>query len=195
MSPTMNAPGWGDAPYPRFSDSEYERRFGLVRALMRAEGVEALVVHGATAMGSAVHYLSHYIPARPAWLVFPLEGPSTLFLHFFNHITCAQVMSLVKDVRCYHPNPGKAVAENLKDRGLGSARIGVVGLGNTIPHGQFETLKAEAPEAELADLAGPYNRIRIIRSEEELAWPHEAIAGVGLDPNAAGDLVGLEQLL
>jgi len=170
----MSGPGWGGGPYPRFSDAEHRRRFALVRDMMRTEAVEALVVHGTTAMGSAVHYLSHYIPARPAWLVFPLEGPSTLFLHFYNHIACTRTLSLVEDVRCSHPNSGKAVAENLKERGLGSARIGVIGLGNSIPHSQFETLKAEAPDAEFADLAGPYNRIRIIRGEEELAWLRES---------------------
>ncbi len=170
----MKGPGWGAEAFPKFSETEYQRRFQLIRDLMRREGVEALVVHGATAMGSAVHYLSHYIPARPAWLIFPLEGPSTLFLHFYNHIACTKALSIVEDVRCYHPNPGKAVADNLKERGLGSVRIGVVGLGHSIPHGQFETLKAECPDAGFVDLAGAYNRIRVIRSEEELDWLRES---------------------
>ena len=50
----MSGPGWGGGPYPRFSDAEHRRRFGLVRDMMRTEGVEALIVHGTTAMGSAV---------------------------------------------------------------------------------------------------------------------------------------------
>ncbi len=174
MVNTMNAPGWGDRPYPKFSETEHERRFQLIRDMMRKEGVEALIVHGAPRAGGAIHYLSHYLPASPAWLIFPLEGPSTLFLHFYNHIDCTRSLSIVDDVRCYHPNPGKAAAENLKERGLGSSRVGVVGLSSSIPYGQFETLKAEAPDAQFIDLSGPYNAIRVIRSEEELAWFRES---------------------
>ncbi|MFQ5913110.1 MAG: M24 family metallopeptidase [Nitrospinota bacterium] len=170
----MNAPGWGDGPYPKFSQAEVRRRFHRVRDMMRREGVEALIVHGAPGVGGAIHYLSHYIPSRPAWLVFPLEGPSTLFLHFYNHIPCTQHLSIVEDVRCYHPSPGKAVAENLKERGMGSASIGIVGLGTSIPYGQFQTLKGEAPDAVFLDLAKSLNAIRVFRSEEEISWFRES---------------------
>ncbi|MFQ5694077.1 MAG: M24 family metallopeptidase [Nitrospinota bacterium] len=170
----MNAPGWGDGPYPKFSQAEVQRRFHRVRDMMRREGVEALIVHAAPGAGGAVHYLSHYIPSRPAWLVFPLEGPSTLFLHFYNHIPCTQRLSIVEDVRCYHPSPGRAVAENLKERDMGSASIGVVGLGTSIPYGQFQTLKGEAPDAAFVDLAESLNAIRVIRSEEEISWFRES---------------------
>lgn len=173
METKRNGPGWKDL-YPNFSQAEWRRRFGRVREMMEREGVEALVLHGAAGAGGAVHYLSHYIPTRPAWLLFPRQGPSTLFLHFYNHIDCARSLSAVEDVRCYHPSPGKAVADELKRRGLGSARVGVVGLGTSLPHAQFETLKAEAPEVVFADLSRPFNAIRVIRSEEELAWFRES---------------------
>lgn len=174
MQKQMAGPGWEEGVFPKFSKAEYQRRFKLIRNLMLHEDVEALVIHGTTGMGSAVHYLSHYIPARPTWLIFPLEGPSTLFLHFYNHILCTKALSIVEDVRCYHPNPGKTVAENLRERSLGASRVGVVGLGNTIPYTQFETLKAECPEVEFQDLTRPFNQIRVIRSEEELEWFRES---------------------
>lgn len=174
MKKQMTGPGWVEGAFPKFSKAEYHRRFQLIRKLMLQEDVEALVIHGTTAMGSAVHYLSHYVPARPTWLIFPLEGPSTLFLHFYNHILCTKALSIVEDIRCYHPNPGNAVANNLKERGLGASRVGVVGLGSTIPHAQFETLKDECPEVEFKDLAHPFNQIRLIRSEEELEWFRES---------------------
>lgn len=156
--------------FPKFSPAEYERRFRLVRDLMRREGVEALVIHGAAGSPGGLHYLSNYLAPRPAWLIFPLKGDSTLFLHFYNHIPCTKAMSIVEDVRCYQPSPGKAVAEELRRRGLGGATIGIVGLSDSIPHGQFEVLRQGLPGATFRDLARPYHEIRLIRSEEEIGW-------------------------
>jgi len=55
----------GGEGYPRFSDGELRRRFGLVRELMAREGVEALLLHGGPSATGPVHYLSGYLPMRP----------------------------------------------------------------------------------------------------------------------------------
>ena len=97
----------GDHGYPRFSDAELARRFGQVRELLAREGVEALLLHGGPSSPGPVHYLSGYLPIRPAWLLFALDGPSTLFLHFHNHVPNARAVGVVEDVRCYWPSaPG-----------------------------------------------------------------------------------------
>jgi Xaa-Pro dipeptidase len=156
--------------YPRFSEAEYQRRFRLVRQLMEREGVEALLLHGSPVAVGPVHYLSNFPPMRPTWLLFALDGPSTLLLHFHNHIPNARALGIVEDVRCYWPSAPAAVAEELRRRGLERARVGVVGLATTIPYQQFDELRRLLPEAGFRDLAGPYNRIRWIRSAEELQW-------------------------
>lgn len=154
--------------FPRFSPAESERRFKAVREMMDREDLQALVLHGGPGAQGAVHYLSQYIPRSPAWLVFPRTGDSTLFLHFYNHLPCTRVMAVVADVRCYWPSAPAAVAANLRERGLGRGRIGVVGLGNSIPYGQFTALRQQVPEVEFVDVARLFNEIRWIRSEEEL---------------------------
>jgi Xaa-Pro dipeptidase len=159
-----------DDGYPRFSDAELGRRFGLVRELMAREGVEALLLHGGPSATGPVHYLSGYLPVRPTWMVFALDGPSTLFLHFQNHVPNARALSVVTDVRCYWPSAPGAVAEELRRRGLERARIGVVGLATSIPHAQFEELRRHVPEVRFKDLGRPLDRIRWVRSQEELAW-------------------------
>jgi Xaa-Pro dipeptidase len=159
-----------EADFPRFSAGEYQRRFRLVRQLMERQGVEALLLHGGPVALGPVHYLSGYLPVRPTWLVFAPEEPSTLLLHFHNHIPNARALGIVDDVRCYWPSAAAAVAGELRRRGLERAPVGVVGLASTIPYRQFDELRRLLPEVAFSDLAGPYNRIRWVRGGEELAW-------------------------
>ena len=156
--------------FPRFSRDEYERRFRLVRQLMEREGVAALLLHGSPVAVGPVHYLSNYLAWRPTWLVFALDQPSTLLLHFHNHVPNARAAGIVEDVRCYWPSAAGAVAAELRRRGLERAAVGVVGLASTIPYHQFDELRRLLPEVGFRDLAGPYNRIRWVRSTEELGW-------------------------
>lgn len=158
------------ALFPRFSQGEFARRFGQVHKMMEREGVEALLIHGSGATQNAMHYLTNYYPWVPAWLVFPRQGPSSLYLHFANHIPCTRAMSIVDDVGCYWPSAAKAIGDDLKKRGLGSARVGIYGLANSIPHGQFVALQRALPEVQFVDLAQQYNAIRLVRSEEEIGW-------------------------
>jgi Xaa-Pro aminopeptidase len=156
--------------YPRFSEGELRRRFGLARELMSREGLAALLLHGGPSATGPVHYLSGYLPIRPTWMLFALDGPSTLFLHFHNHVPNARALGVVEDVRCYWPSAPGAVAEELRRRGLDRARVGVIGLATSIPHGQFEELHRLLPEVGFRDLGRALDRIRWVRSEEELAW-------------------------
>jgi Xaa-Pro aminopeptidase len=156
--------------FPRFSPGEYERRFRLVRQLMERQGVEALLLHGSPVSVGPVHYLSNYLPWRPTWMVFAPDQPSTLLLHFHNHVPNARAVGIVEDVRCYWPSAAGAVAEELRRRGLQRAAVGVVGLATTIPYQQFDELRRLLPQVTFSDLARPYNQIRWLRSAEELGW-------------------------
>ncbi|MFQ5896585.1 MAG: M24 family metallopeptidase, partial [Nitrospinota bacterium] len=160
--------------FPRFSDAEMARRHGLVRQLMEERALEALLVHGGSGAGAGVHWLTHYPSPRPCWLILPREGAMTLFLHFFNHIPCTRAITQLGDIRCYHPSAPLAVAGALREKGLEAGRVGVVGLATTIPHAQFERLKAELPRAHFEDVSGPFHALRKARSEEELAWFRES---------------------
>src|SRR5579872_4967286 len=77
-------------PYPRFSEKEYERRYGLVRKMMEEKNLEAILVFSNRANDGAVNYLSNYVSSLPTYLIFPREGKPAMSLHFFNHIPCAK---------------------------------------------------------------------------------------------------------
>ncbi len=79
-------------------------------------------------------------------------------------------MGFIEDVQCYWPSAAKSLAQNLHSRGLGSGRVGAVGLGTSIPYTQFMTLQNLLPDVQFVDLSRPYNEIRWVRSDEELHW-------------------------
>ena len=64
--------------YPRFSDAEFARRHAAARALMAAEGVDALVVYGNSGMSrhnhADIHYLSGFLGNRNNYVVLPAHG-------------------------------------------------------------------------------------------------------------------------
>ena len=155
--------------FPRFSDAEYERRWTAVRAMMAREGLDALVLHAASGAPGAVHWLTGYLPKQPTWLVVT-AGEPVLLLHFLNHVPTARQLSVVPDVRCYWPSAARSVTDLLRERGCGGGRIGVVGLATTIAHRQYEDIRSALQGADFVDVAGTYNHLRWVRSEEELGW-------------------------
>ncbi len=153
--------------FPRFSDAEYGRRHGAVREAMAKEDLDAIVIGGTGA--PEVPYLINYLPHSPCWLVFPREGDATCFLHFYNHIPCAQAQAIIEDIRWYGPSPTRAVADHLSERGLGKSRIGLVSL-DTISYNRYIDLTRRLPEVAFAEFGPQFNRIRWVKSREELVW-------------------------
>jgi Xaa-Pro aminopeptidase len=154
--------------FPRFSDAEYARRHRAVRDAMAREGLDALIVSAGPG-APEVTYLINYLPFSPCWLVFPREGEAACFLHFYNHIPCTQEQAIIKDIRWYGPIPTKAVADYVKECDLGRSRIGLVSL-HTISHNHYTDLTRRLPEVTFAEFAPQLNRIRWVKSEEELAY-------------------------
>ena len=153
-------------PFPRFSDGEYQRRHQAIRGAMTQEGLDAIVIGG---MAAEVPYLINYVPFSPCWLVFPRDGEATCFLHFYNHIPCAKEQAIIKDIRWYGPSPTKTVADHLEERGLGRSRIGLVSL-NTISYNHYMDLTRRLPEVTFIEFGPQFNRIRWVKSREELVF-------------------------
>lgn len=158
----------GQDLFPGFSAEEYARRHRAVRAAMVKEGLDAIVVSGGPG-APEVHYLVNYLAQSPCWLIFPREGEPSCFIHFYNHLPCAQAQAIISDVRWCGPSPTQTVAEELRRRDLGKSRIGLVSFG-TISHRHFTDLQRGLPEIEFVDFGPQLARIRWVRSEEEMAY-------------------------
>jgi Xaa-Pro aminopeptidase len=154
--------------FPRFSDAEYARRYGAIRVAMKKEDVEAILISGARG-SSEVAYLSNYQAQSPCWLLFPRAGDGTVFIHFFNHQPCAKAQSVIRDVRWYGPTPTPTVVEEIRKRGLDRSKIGLVSM-RAMAYGHFMDLRRLLPEAEFVEFGPQFNRIRRVRSEEELVY-------------------------
>ena len=154
--------------FPCFSDAEYERRYGAIRAAMEKDDIDAVLISGARG-SSEIAYLSNYQAQSPCWLIFPRDGEATVFIHFFNHQPCAKAQSIVDDLRWYGPTPMPTLVEEIRKRDLTKSKIGLVSM-RAMAYGHVTELQRQLPEAEFVDFGPQFGRIRRVRSEEELVY-------------------------
>jgi Xaa-Pro aminopeptidase len=75
------------------------------------------------------------------------------------------VMSFVKDVRWGGANTGDSVLDLIRERGLESKKIGLVGA---IPYQHYNKLRDKYPGASFVDASGKMRTMRTVRSAEEI---------------------------
>lgn len=158
---------------PRFSDQEYRRRRALVDRLCAGEQLDALLVYGSSAnarQGQAqVHYLTNFLGRQESLLlVVPGQEP-ILFVQYFNHVPHAQRVARA-DVRWGGARSIDAVAAELSSRGR-AHRIGIVG---PLPFQDRERLEVRLGGAGVADVTSKFLRLRLLKSDEEIAWMERA---------------------
>jgi Xaa-Pro dipeptidase len=153
--------------YPRFSESEYSRRYANVRSAMREAGLSALVLYATMSAYHEVLYLSNFATMREAMLVFPLEGEPTLFVQYFNHVPNARQIASIADVRWGGLDITNAAIENLRERGLAGSRIGMVG---SITFKQYDVMRNMLQQATLVDFILQIMQLRLVKSEEEIEF-------------------------
>jgi Xaa-Pro aminopeptidase len=129
----------------RFSDAEMLRRHEALAAVM--DEVDHVLVHGANRSGTGVGWLTRWPVTREAVVVVTPGERDVLYVGFYNHVPNAQRMATEADVRWigdYEPPAG---------------RVGVIGR--------------PARDGEV-DLNAAYTRLRLVKSDEEIAWIRRA---------------------
>jgi Xaa-Pro aminopeptidase len=172
--------------WDRFSAAEMERRFGLARELMRGHDLAALVVFGTSATNRASmanpFWLSNHLDLHHCYLVVPLDdGQETaLYTGLTNHVPNAREVSDVPIVEWGGYDPSQRVARRLRELGLERGRVGLVGANAKfsmgMPYQHHERLHAALPDLELVDVTAPFQRLRLVKSEEEIGWLRRASA-------------------
>lgn len=153
--------------YPSFSEAEFSRRYTTVREAMRDAELSALLIYNTPSSYNEVLYLSNFITTRDSFLVFPTEGEPTLFIQMFNHLPNARKVASIADVRWGGPDSATTVAENLRERGLENSRIGLVG---PISFKHYDVFRRTLPHITLLDFTSQFSHLRLIKSEEEIAF-------------------------
>jgi Xaa-Pro dipeptidase len=153
--------------YPCFSEEEFSRRNQAVRRIMRELDLAAIIFSGTSSAYNEVLYLSNFLVTREAMLIFPFQGDTTLFVQMYNHVPNARRVSIINDVRWGGPDTAVTTAHHLLERGFGNSKIGIAGA---MSFKHYETLKQAMPEATLVDVTRQMMQLRLIKSEEELAF-------------------------
>lgn len=169
-------------PYRRFSLAERDRRWAAVRALMRRDGIAAIVAPqnpgNSTDWQADARYLSHCGGGADASIavVFPLEGEVTAVATSAAERWGPAVQTWVSDVREAKRRYGRVMADRLLELGLGRERIGVCGLDGgtrtpegTVMHGTMKALAAALPQAQFVDATDLLQEVREVKSAEEIA--------------------------
>jgi len=155
--------------FPRFSEKEYARRYKLVKSMMKRKGVDALLVFSNRPIDGNVNYLTNFVSSLPNYLIFPIEGEPCLVLHFYNHIPCTKVMSIISRVEWNRHDAGGYLVKKLREMRMERSSVGVAGM-RGIPYADFVKLKEGLPHARFVDVSDDYNWIRWVRSGEEIEW-------------------------
>jgi Xaa-Pro dipeptidase len=151
--------------YPRFSVTEFSRRYAVVRQAMQEAELSALILYGTISHHHELQYLSNFSVTWEAFLVFPAEGEPTLLLELYNHVPNARQVAVINDVRWGGPDTAEATAENLRERGLATKKNGIVGL---IPLQRYETLRRLLPQVTFVDFTPQMLDLRLVKSDEEI---------------------------
>jgi Xaa-Pro aminopeptidase len=157
--------------YPRYSAGEMTRRHRELREAAAEHDVDAVLVGGATGpIETSVQYYTNWPPLVESYVLLPFGGEPVLFVRLWNHIPDARRIAVVDDVRYGGDSPdaqAQHVAEVLRERGLGSRRIGLIG---PIRHADAQILRVALPGADWVDLGAVYRGLRLVKSDEELAF-------------------------
>jgi Xaa-Pro dipeptidase len=170
--------------WDRFSPTEMQRRFALARGLMREQELSALVLFGNSGVSRGnmanAFWLSNHLDLHHCYLVVPADESleAALYTGLANHVPNAREVSDVPVIEWGGYEPAAKVAARLREIGVTRGRAGLVGVNAKfsmgMPFAHQARLGAELPELELVDVTGSFQRLRTVKSEEEIAWLRRA---------------------
>jgi Xaa-Pro aminopeptidase len=164
---------------PVLSLKERDRRWRGLRAAMRARGIDAIVAGSFQGRERLESYLvDDFLDSN---VVLPLEGEPVLLAFSTGRVSrmhesaARGIEPWVSDWRIGFG--GAKVAGVLREKGLASGRIGIVGMGPTapgemeglLPLGFWNSLRKELPQASLEDFTQAYTDFMLVKSAEEIA--------------------------
>ena len=160
-----------------FSMTEYHERCRHLRQLVANANLDVMLVH----QPASVFYFSgnenlHVYDNE--CVVVPVEGRISLLVPQAD-LTRAQLTSWVDEIFTFTPDgdPARVLARILLEQGLGRARIGVekrVARAACLSVHVYESLRAALPEATLRDASGLPERVKLVKSPQEVAYLRQA---------------------
>ena len=174
-------PYYRDAVYEQFSKAEYARRYAAIRAKMRADKLDCVVVPGGPShwsFGGGMLWLTGHWEwhSLACYVLVPLEGEPTL-VYSMGGTHCEAVRretaAALSDVRSSRGGRyGEVMAERIKQLKLDRGRIGLLEIDprhdDYMPVNQFNMMRQMLPDAEFVFTHGWIHELLSIHSHEEL---------------------------
>lgn len=165
-----------------FSKHEYERRLEKVRRSMENFEIDVLFIEDPSNMGWITGYDGWSFYVHQGVLVFMDEDP--IWWGRYQDTNGAQRTVWMDDDRItYYPDhyvqstlchPMEMLAAMIRDRGLGSQRIGVELENYYFSAKAYLTLTHELPDAVFVDATSLVNWQRLVKSEDEIGYMRKA---------------------
>jgi Xaa-Pro dipeptidase len=173
--------------YPRFSDAEYLRRRNALARVMEAAGADHLLIVTVQNIGNATRWVTQWPGTNQALLIVRPGEPMTMFVEYHNHVPQARLLARDVDVRW---GEEKGIASTIEELGRrGAKRVGVIG---PLSGPRWKQLEARF---QVIGLDGEYTRLRIEKSDEEIAWLRigAALSDAGMAALVGGTKVGMTE--
>lgn len=138
---------------------------------MADAGVDHVVLYGAERSGFAVAWLTGWPVTREAAVVFSRGERDVLLVQHYNHVPNARRLAADAAVCWGGVSTISSAVEVLQGRDARRPRVGVIGA---LGHRGHAALSSFA--SEVVDLNEAYTRVRLVKSDEEVAWLRKGAA-------------------
>jgi Xaa-Pro aminopeptidase len=196
---------------PQLSIPERDRRWRAVREEMVLHGVDCLLVWGtdyrAGMCQANLRYLVHDAFFSTGGIcVFPLQGTPIVFMLEKSPGMVTRPFPLFQAFQSWIPEPENirpwfglmGVIDLLKELGYEKGTIGLVDahrVWRVISYENYNTLLRELPKAKVVEATGIIDRVRVIKSQEEIQFLRRAceIARLKIDALVAASIIGAKE--
>jgi Xaa-Pro dipeptidase len=173
--------------YPRFSDAEYARRQRSIAGIMAGAGADHVLMVTVQNVGNAPRWMTSWPGTAEALLLFRPGEKMVMFVEYYNHLPLAREMARDTETRWGEEKGIVKIAEELARRG--AKRVGIIGPLSGPKWKELET------KFELVSLDAEYVKLRLIKSEEEIAWLRigAALSDIGMAALISGARAGMTE--
>jgi Xaa-Pro dipeptidase len=163
--------------YPRFSKSEYERRYANIRNLMREQKLDCLLIVGGSAAYGRLWFNFRYVTnmmgkAEMAnYCFFPKDGDPAVVTRPGHSLAGGMLArTAVRSVIVGKPSVLGAIVNEISERGYDKGRIGIVEYDpyTSIPKNHWDFFTANLPQAEFVFVTKEFIAMRLLKSAEEI---------------------------
>jgi Xaa-Pro dipeptidase len=174
---------------PAFSQSEFDARLANIRQHMRAAEIPAAVYFGPEALYYLTGYDAHTHFSQQAAIVFEDDAKETvLIVRDLDRVLAHETVAMC-DVRTYHyaaESPATLVHDALREGRIMNGRVGLELKAASASPLFVSTLQAlDQGRIEFVDAGDIVGDLRLVKSENELAYTREAARVANLGVKAA----------